>query len=58
MKYLVKTNIYVDDKEIKAGTVIDDNAIPKKSKKWLLEQNIIEKSDGKNKPTNIEQEEE
>tara|TARA_R110002020_G_scaffold373610_2_gene585124 strand:+ start:351 stop:524 length:174 start_codon:yes stop_codon:yes gene_type:complete len=57
MKYLVKTSIYVDDKEIKAGSVIDDNAIPKKSKKWLLEQNIIEKSDGQTKPTKIEEEE-
>tara|TARA_R110002020_G_scaffold298258_3_gene514131 strand:+ start:581 stop:754 length:174 start_codon:yes stop_codon:yes gene_type:complete len=57
MKFLVKKTLMVDDKEIKEGSLIDESQVPKKSKKWLLEQNIIEKSNGEVKPTKIEEEE-
>lgn len=57
MKFLIKKGIMIEDKELKAGTLVEENQIPKKSKKWLLEQNIIEKSDGQTKPTKIEEEE-
>jgi orotate phosphoribosyltransferase-like protein len=57
MKFLIKKGIMIEDKELQAGTLVEENQIPKKSKKWLLEQNIIEKSDGQTKPTKIEEEE-
>ena len=32
---------------MEAGSIIEDNVIPKKSLKWLKEQNIVEKYDEK-----------
>ena len=38
MKFLVKKTLMIDDKEIKEGSLIDESQVPKKSKKWLLDE--------------------
>lgn len=40
-KYLIKQDLHIKDKVLKAGEVVPKNAIPTKSFKWLLEQEII-----------------
>jgi hypothetical protein len=47
-QYRVLTGIdYPPDKRAESGTIVSD--IPEKSAKWLLEQGLIETSDGKAK---------
>ena len=47
-QYRVLTGIdYPPDKRAESGTIVSD--IPEKSAKWLLEQGLIELSDGKTK---------
>tara|TARA_Y100000590_G_scaffold421068_1_gene524370 strand:- start:170 stop:439 length:270 start_codon:yes stop_codon:yes gene_type:complete len=43
MKYLVVIGFVNQNREFKVGELLDEKDIPKKSKKWLLEQGIIVK---------------
>ena len=47
MKLKVNIGFDVKDEHLEAGSIIEDNVIPKKSLKWLKEQNIVEKYDEK-----------
>jgi hypothetical protein len=42
--YEVKVGIQIKDDYFEAGTLIPEEKIPKKSKKWLLEQGVIGKA--------------
>jgi len=51
--YRVLTGLdYPPDKRAEAGALVSD--IPEKSAKWLLEQGLIETSDGKSKSPKVE----
>ena len=43
MKYLVVIGFVTGNKEFAVGNLLEEKDIPSKSKKWLLEQGIIEK---------------
>ena len=45
MKYEIKENLYIGDKELKKGSIVEHTDIPNKSVKWLKEQGIIVKID-------------
>ena len=47
MKYLLKQDLHIKDKTLKAGDMVDAKDIPQKSMKWLLEQEIVVKVDKK-----------
>ena len=47
MKLKVNIGFDIKDEHLEAGSIIDDTVIPKKSLKWLKEQNIVEKYDEK-----------
>ena len=52
-QYRVLTGIdYPPDKRAESGTIVSD--IPEKSAKWLLDQGLIETTDGKTKITQPE----
>ena len=42
--YEVKVGIQIKDDYFEAGTLVPEEKIPKKSKKWLLEQGVISKA--------------
>jgi hypothetical protein len=44
-KFVVNVGIDIKDEFLEVGTVIEDSKLPKKSLKWLKDQNIIEKYD-------------
>ncbi len=46
-KFVINIGIDIKDEFLEAGTVIEDSQLPKKSLKWLKDQNIIEKYDEK-----------
>ncbi len=46
--YEVNVGIEIGGEYYKAGSLIPESKIPKKSKKWLLEQNVISKQSKKN----------
>lgn len=41
MKYEVVSGFDTKDKRYEAGDVIEESVIPRKSKKWLVEQGIV-----------------
>ena len=45
MKYVVEIEFMVKDDVFEIGDVVDEKDIPKKSKKWLVDQGIIVKED-------------
>lgn len=45
MKWIVNIGFITDKKSFEVGDILDESQVPKKSKKWLVEQNIIEKYD-------------
>lgn len=45
MKYEVKENLSIGDKELVKGSIVEHAEIPNKSIKWLKEQGIIVKID-------------
>ena len=45
MKYEIKENLNIGDKELKKGSIVEHTDIPNKSVKWLKEQGIIVKID-------------
>ena len=47
MKYLLRQDLHIKDKVLKAGDMVDAKDIPQKSMKWLLEQEIVIKVDKK-----------
>tara|TARA_Y100000401_G_C8258847_1_gene192199 strand:- start:88 stop:306 length:219 start_codon:yes stop_codon:yes gene_type:complete len=47
MKYLIKETLMTGGKVLEAGSIVDAKDIPKKSVKWLLDQEIIVKVDKK-----------
>mgnify|MGYP003154961521 CR=1 FL=1 len=47
MKLKVNIGFDIKDDHIEAGSIVEDNLIPKKSLKWLKDQNIVEKYDEK-----------
>jgi len=47
MKYLLRQDLHIKDKVLKAGDMVDAKDIPQKSMKWLLEQEIVVKVDKK-----------
>ena len=47
MKLRVNIGFDIKDDHIEAGSIVEDNLIPKKSLKWLKDQNIVEKYDEK-----------
>jgi hypothetical protein len=47
MKYLIKETLMTGGKILEAGSIVDAKDIPKKSLKWLLDQEIIIKVDKK-----------
>lgn len=50
--YKVLVGLDYDGKRVEAGQIVSD--LPAKSIEWLLESNIIESTDGKNKTKTIE----
>jgi len=50
--YKVLVGLDYDGKRVEAGQIVSD--LPAKSVEWLLESNIIESTDGKNKTKTIE----
>ena len=42
--YEVKVGIQIKDDYFEAGTLVPEEKIPKKSKKWLLQQGVISKA--------------
>ena len=46
-KFVINIGIDIKDEFLEAGTVIEDSQLPKKSLKWLKDQNIVEKYDEK-----------
>ena len=45
MMYVVEIEFMVKDDVFEIGDVVDEKDIPKKSKKWLVDQGIIVKED-------------
>ena len=45
MKYSVQIEFMVKDDVFEIGDIVDEKDIPKKSKKWLVDQGIIVKED-------------
>ena len=45
MKYKVEIEFMVKDDVFEIGDIVDEKDIPKKSKKWLVDQGIIVKED-------------
>ena len=43
--YIAKVGFMTKDKTVAIGDTVLDSDIPKKSKKWMLEQSIIVKAD-------------
>jgi 5-formaminoimidazole-4-carboxamide-1-beta-D-ribofuranosyl 5'-monophosphate synthetase len=43
-KYVVNLGITIEDKDYEVGAIVDESELPKKSLKWLKEQEIIVKA--------------
>ncbi len=55
MKYEVLIGFDTKEKRFEAGDILDEGDIPKKSKSWLVKENIIVKIDAKYKAKKLEE---
>jgi hypothetical protein len=53
--YELKQDLYIDDKVLKAGDIVEAKSIPKVSLSWLLEQGIAIKVDSKYKENKLQE---
>ncbi len=53
--YELKQDLHIKDKDLKAGEIVDANAIPQISVDWLLEQEIIIKVDRRYKENKLQE---
>jgi len=56
--YIARVGFMTKDKTIAIGDTVLDSDIPKKSKKWMLEQSIIVKADSDEAKDILKEEEE
>ena len=47
MSYIARVSFMTKDKSFEVGDIGLDSDIPKKSKKWVIEQSIVVKADSK-----------
>tara|TARA_R100001460_G_scaffold20641_3_gene42625 strand:+ start:119 stop:334 length:216 start_codon:yes stop_codon:yes gene_type:complete len=55
MKYEIKENLNIGDKELKKGSIVEHTDIPNKSVKWLKDQGLIVKIDNNYKAKMLEE---